>query len=840
MHQYGLNVKNITALGLFLLLTGRASAVEFNTDILDANDKKNIDFSRFSREGYILPGNYQMQVKLNGENLGNDIAVPFYVRAGKNTPTGKDGEMPEACLSPLLLDKLGLTEAALKKVGTWHQGACADFSALKGVELKGDIGSNTLNINMPQAWLEYSDASWLPPSRWDNGIPGLLLDYNANANVTKTRGDGQQQNASISGTVGGNAGAWRLRADYQGSYAHTTGKSGSSQQTFDFTRVYLYRPLPSLRSVLTLGENYVNSNLFDSWRYTGASLASDERMLPPKLRGYAPEIIGVAKTNARVTVTQQGRVVYDSTVPAGPFRIQDLDSAMRGQLDVKVTEQNGDVQTFSVSTASVPYLTRPGQIRYQLVSGRPSTWDHHVEGPMFASGEASWGISNNWSLYGGSTLSDDYQALALGVGRDLEQFGTVAVDVTQSLANLPGQDDRRGKSWRVSYSKRFDEANTDVTFAGYRFSERDYMSMQQYLDARYRGNDSNRQKERYQINLNKRFDELLLPVSLGLNYQYQTYWDQGYTSQYGVNVGTWFDVPSWNVRNVSLTLTATRSQYQGRDDDAVNLMVSVPLGTGTVSYNGSYGQDRYGQRVGYYDRVNDLDSYNVSAGLEQGAGRSARSQFSGMYTHNGELAVVNANAALAEGSYSSFGLSANGGLTVTGKGAALHAGGYNGSTRLMVDTDGVSGVPVDGGRVVTNKWGIGVLTNVNSYYRTTARVDVNKMADDVEATQGVVETALTDGAIGYRRFDVLKGERLFAVLRLADGTFPPFGASVRDVKGRELGIVSDAGLAWLSGVAPNAALNVAWDGRDRCQVQVPAKLNSQQQLLLPCTTVGKP
>ncbi|AXX20528.1 fimbria/pilus outer membrane usher protein [Serratia marcescens] len=838
MNQRELRLNKITILiGLVILFSGRATAVEFNTDVLDTDDKKNIDFSRFSREGYILPGTYQMQVKLNGESLGNDIAVPFYVRPGQTSSADKSEAMPEACLSPIWLDKLGLTEEALKKVGTWHQGGCADFTALKGTELKADIGSNALNINMPQAWLEYSDASWLPPSRWDNGIPGILLDYNANGNVTKTRGSDQQQNAAVSGTVGGNAGAWRLRADYQGSYANTTGQNGSSQHTFDFTRVYLYRPLPSLQAKLTLGEDYVSSNIFDSWRYTGASLASDDNMLPPKLRGYAPEIIGVAKTNARVTVTQQGRVVYDSTVPAGPFRIQNLDSAVRGQLDVKVTEQNGDVQTFSVSTASVPYLTRPGQVRYQLVTGRPSTWGHDIEGPVFANGEASWGISNSWSLYGGSTLSDDYQALALGVGRDLFAFGTVALDVTQSLAKFPDQDNRQGKSWRVSYSKRFDEANTDVTFAGYRFSERDYLSMQQYLDVRYHDNDSGQQKERYQISLNKRFDELSLPLSLGLNYQYQTYWDQGNTSQYGVNLGTWFDLPSLGARNVSLTLTANRNQYLGREDNVFNLMLSVPFGTGTASYSSTYSDDRFGQRVGYYGRVNQLDSYNLNAGLAQDSGQSSRSEFNGMYTHNGSLAVVNANVAVAERSYSSFGMSANGGLTLTGQGAALHAGGYNGGTRLMVDTDGIGGVPIDGGRVVTNDWGIGVLTNVNSYYRTTARVDVNKMADDMEATQGVVETALTEGAIGYRRFEVLKGERLFAVLRLADGTYPPFGASVRDAKGRELGLVADSGLTWLSGVTPNAALDVAWDGRSRCQTQVPAQLNSQQQLLLPCTAV---
>ncbi|EOL9403852.1 FimD/PapC N-terminal domain-containing protein, partial [Escherichia coli] len=34
--------------------------VYFNTDVLDAADRQNIDFSRFSRAGYIMPGQYQM------------------------------------------------------------------------------------------------------------------------------------------------------------------------------------------------------------------------------------------------------------------------------------------------------------------------------------------------------------------------------------------------------------------------------------------------------------------------------------------------------------------------------------------------------------------------------------------------------------------------------------------------------------------------------------------------------------------------------------------------------------------------------------------------------------
>ncbi|EAM6659642.1 fimbria/pilus outer membrane usher protein [Salmonella enterica] len=814
-------------------LPWQVSAVEFNTDIVDANDKRNIDFSGFSRAGYVMPGTYPMQIRLNGEGLGNEIPVTFMVRPG-----GDAQSLPEACLSPEVVDGMGLTESAQQKLGTWRDGTCADFSALPGVMLKPDLAKGALNISIPQAWLEYSDSSWLPPSRWDNGIPGVLLDYNASATVSKSKGQSQTQNAAINGTAGANAGAWRLRADYQGNYTRQTGNGQGAQQNMDLTRIYLYRPLPQIRARLTIGENYVNSTLFDSWRYTGGVLESDENMLPPNQRGYAPEIIGVAKTNARVVVTQQGRVLYDSTVPAGPFNIRSLNNATRGQLDVKVTEQNGEEQNFSVTTASVPYLTRPGHVRYQMIVGRPSTWEHRLQGPEFVAGDASWGISNAWSLYGGGTLSKDYQSVALGIGRDLLAFGTIALDVTQTFSSLKDshlQDkrDRQGKSWRVSYSKRFDEANADVTFAGYRFSEQDFMSMQQYLDAQYQGQIYDRQKERYQVNLRKSFDDIGVPLSVGLNYEHQTYWDRGDTEQYGVNTGTWFDLPSLGLRNASLSLTAARSQYHGRNEDNINLYLSVPMGSGTTSFSSGYAGGRYNQRIGYYDRVNNLDSYSLSAGVEHGNNQTGNQSFSGMYSHNGDLAQGSANVAV-DRRYTSAGINLSGGLTATAQGAALHAGGYNGGTRLMVDTDGIGGVPVDGGRTVTNPWGIGVMSSVSSYYRTTARVDVNRLPDNMEAAQGVVDVALTEGAIGYRRITVLKGEKLFAVLRLTDGTFPPFGASVRNSKGRELGIVSESGLAWLSGVNAGEALDVAWDGRPQCRVHIPERL-TDQQLLLPCT-----
>lgn len=826
MSQQRFIISRIASSILAVLMSWEANAVEFNTDVLDVEDRANIDFSRFSQAGYIMPGVYHMSLSINGESVGYEADIPFYPREDAPSADTAAAAQPEACLPHTVIDRLGLTEKAAAQLGSWRNGQCVDFNTLPGVALTPKIGNAMLSINVPQALLEYTDASWLPPSRWDHGLPGFLLDYNLTSTFTSSRNSGRQQTLSANGTLGMNLGAWRLRGDYQGRFSHYS-SGQKSRRSLDFSRVYLYRPIPSLSSTLTIGENYVNSPMFDSWRYAGVAMASDERMLPPRLRGYAPEIIGIAKTNAKVTVTQQDRVIYETTVAAGPFRIQNLDSAIRGTLDVKVTEQNGEEHTFSLSTAAVPYLTRPGQLRYQAIVGRPTTWDHDLEGPIFASGEASWGLSNIWTLYGGSTLSADYQALALGSGRDLFGLGTVAVDVTQSVAKVRDNSKKQGKSWRLSYSKFFDEMKADVTFAGYRFSEKNYLSMQQFLDRRYRGYDHNHQKERYQINVNKSFDK----ISLGLNYQHQTYWDRGSTRQFGGNIGTTFDLPALNIRTASLTATAMRSQYRGQEENMFNLMLSLPMGSGTASYNSSYSDGRYGHRIGYYGRLG-LDSYNINTGVDHGGDQKSRAQVSGMYTHNGARSKLSVNGAIDGDQYRSLGISATGGITATPRGVAMHAGGYNGSTRLMVDTDGISGVPINGGRVVSNAWGIGVVTDVNSYYRTTTRIDLNTIADDVEAKTSVVETALTDGAIGYQRFVLMQGSKAFATFRLANGSTPPFGAVVRNSKNQEVGIVGDAGVAWLSGIAPNETLRVIWNGV-QCQAALPSAIN-EQNLLLPC------
>lgn len=823
----GNTLKACALLVLIFSVSGHAWAedVQFNTDVLDVADRAKIDLGQFARAGYLMPGDYELTLRINDTELPEQT-ISFFVP--DDDPKGS-----APCLTSDIVKMLGLKEKAADSLKWWHNGQCLSLGSLSGMEAHPDLGTGSLYLNIPQAYLEYANEFWDPPSRWDNGVPGLLFDYSLNGTASRQQAGGQQTSASGNGVAGLNLGAWRLRADWQALYDRSSGKTGSrTQQSWTWDRYYLYRAVTSLRAKLILGENTLPSSMFDSFDFTGASLTSDDGQLPPNLRGYAPEVTGIAKTNAKVTISQQGHVLYETTVAAGPFRIQDLDDTVSGALDIKVQEQDGSIRTWQINTANIPYLTRPGTVRYKISAGKPSDEAHHLTDARFVSAELSDGISNGWSLFGGGMFAGDYNALALGIGRDLLAFGAISADVTESQASLPGRETTKGGSYRLSYSKRFDEYDSQVTFAGYRFSERGFMTMSQYLNARYHSvPTSGQSKELYTISLNKEFREENL--SAYLNYSHQTYWNRPANDTWSASLSTYFDAGSFH--NVSLGLSASRTQYNGMNDDGLYLTLSLPWGNrGSISYGGQFSDGEASHSVSLNSSIDDNNSYSMRVGVDAQGEHTG----SGYFTHEGSLTELSANASVQDSQYSALGLSLQGGLTATQHGVALHRASTMGGTRLMVDTGGISGVPVHGygGDVRSNVLGKAVITDISSYYRSTVDIDLDTLPDNVEAIHSTVQDTLTEGAIGYRKFGLLAGEKAMAVIRLSDGSAPPFGAVVTNEDSLQVGIVGENGDTWLTGLQPGKSLRVSWGEKHQCPVRLPASLEIKagEKLLLPC------
>lgn len=780
-----------------------AADIQFNTDVLDLSDRTNFDLSQFSRSGFILPGVYPMNVQLNAQNLPEQ-RVAFI--APDNDPKGS-----EACLPLDVVEQFGLKEENLSKLSWWKNGQCLDISSLPGMEVSGDLSTSTLHISLPQAYLQYTAQNWDLPSRWEEGVPGVMMDYNITGQSIHQDDSRAQNGFSGNGTIGANAGPWRLRADWQGRFDED---NTQRTQSLEWSRFYAYRALPAIQARLMLGENYLYSDLFDSFRFTGAALNSDDSQLPPNLRGYAPEVVGVAKTNAKVIISQQGRILYEALVAAGPFRIQDLNDAVSGTMDVRIEEQDGSVSTFKVDSASVPYLTRPGSVRYKLAAGRPSDLHDGQNGDVFGTGEFSWGVSNGWSLYGGAITDNNYQAFSLGVGRDLLAFGAISLDATRAQTDLRDQT-LKGASYRLSYSKNFVEYDSQVTFAGYRFSQKDFLSMSEYLDARNYGGPVGNNKSLYTATFNKQFRDAGLSVFL--NYSNQSYWDRSDTERWNLSVARYFNVGT--IKNISVSLNMFRTQEREEaNNDGIYLSVTLPLGrTGSFSTGINRSQDKNTYSARYSDRLNERTNYQVTA---------SDSSVGGYLSHVGDRADIDVSAGLEENNYSSLSFSARGGATATAHGAALHRSNSIGGTRLMVDTLGVPNVPVRGygSSTRTNMYGKAVISDINSYYRTAASVDLENLPNNVEATQSVTQLTLTEGAIGYRSLDVIAGEKAMAVLHLPDGKSPPFGATVKNTRQQDTGIVNDGGSVYLSGIQPGGQMIVSWGGNEHCTITLPEVL----------------
>lgn len=131
-----------------------ARVVEFNTHLLDTDNRKNVDLSAYSREGYIAPGEYLLDIILNGKTIREQQVVNFYLNSDKSNSY--------ACLTPSLIDLMALKNEVKDNLSFYPGTQCVYFTASdRNVVYSPD--SQTLSVTVPQADLLYQDDEWSPP-----------------------------------------------------------------------------------------------------------------------------------------------------------------------------------------------------------------------------------------------------------------------------------------------------------------------------------------------------------------------------------------------------------------------------------------------------------------------------------------------------------------------------------------------------------------------------------------------------------------------------------------------------------------------------------------------------
>lgn len=801
-----------------LLFTLSASATEFNLNVLDKSMRDSVDISLLKDKPSVLPGNYFVLITVNKNQISSGRLITWKKQGSEVLP----------CIPVDLADTFGLKDEIYRSLPV--ENGCVNFHAHPEITFTLDLAQQQLNIAIPQAWVAWKANGWMPPATWNDGVAGLLLDYNLFASTYRPHDGGHSENLNAYGTSGLNMGAWRLRSDYQLSQTHS---EDSTENTHNISRTYLFRPLSAIGAKLTLGETDLSSDIFDGFSYTGMSLVSDDRMLPWELRGYAPQISGVAQTNATVAVKHEGRIIYQTKVAPGPFMISDLNQSVQGTLDVEVTEEDGRVNTFQVSAASTPFLTRKGQVRYKVTSGRMRPdLSHSTINDTFISSEASWGILSNTSLYGGLLAAgSDYRSAALGIGQNMLWLGAISFDVTHAVSRFDSGEEEKGSSYRLNYSKRFDATDSQVSLAAYRFSERTFHSYANFVE--HQLDDENTQDEKQTISLSFNQPIEALNMNLYASALRQQWWDGDASTSASISAGFNVDIGEW--KGVSLTTTFSTTHYEESDNDnQVYVSISVPFGFAQrLSYDMRNG-DNTTHTASWYDASDAQNTWGVSAGAASDRPDNG-AQFRGNYQHRSSAGDLQLSGSYAASDYSSASASWSGSFTATRHGAALHRRSMGNEPRLMVSTDGIGDIPVQGDLNTTNRFGYAVVPMISSYQPTTVAVNLDALPDGVTVTENTLRETWTEGAIGYKPLASRAGMDINAIIRTADGKYPPLGAVVLADDGKsDVGMLSEEGHVWLSGVNEGQQFSVQW-GNLSCRITLPDTLTPlPRQLILPC------
>ena len=814
---------------LFILLTSQAFSAQaefyFNPRFLSDDPTAVADLSGFENGQEIPPGTYRVDIYLNdGYMTTRDVTFD----------AGDKGKGLLPCLTRGQLASMGLSTSSIAGLGELPADSCVPLlEMIEDMTIRFDVAQQRLYLTIPQAFMGNRARGSIPPELWDDGINALLLNYNFTGNTVHNDIGGSSNYAYLNLQSGLNLGAWRLRDNTTWSYSSG---SANNENQWQHINTWLERDVTPLRSRLTLGDSYTNGDIFDGINFRGAQLASDDNMLPDSQKGFAPVIHGIARGTAQVSIKQNGYEIYQSTVPPGPFTINDLYAAGNsGDLQVTIKEADGSSQVFTVPYSSVPVLQREGYSRYTVTAGEYRSGNNQQEKPKFFQGTLLQGLPAGWTLYGGTQLADRYHAFNLGVGKNMGELGALSLDVTQANATLPDDSDHQGQSVRFLYNKSLTDTGTNIQLVGYRYSTHGYFSFADTTYSRMSGYNVATQDgvievkptftDYYNLAYNKRgkiqasiTQQLGRTATLYMNGSHQTYWGTGKADQQlqaGLNAA--IDDINW-----TLSYSLTKNAWQQGRDQMLAVNVNIPFSHwlrsdsksawrhASASY--SMSNDLNGRTTslaGLYGTLledNNL-SYSIQTGYAGGGeGNSGGTGYAAL-NYRGGYGNANVGYSRSDGiKQLYYGLS--GGVLAHADGVTLSQ--PMNDTVVLIKAPGADNVKVENQTGVQTDWrGYAVLPYATEYRENRVALDTNSLADNVDLDDAVVSVVPTHGAIARAEFKAHVGLKLLMSL-IYNGKPVPFGALVTPAGSQGSSIVADNGQVYLSGMPLAGKVLAKW------------------------------
>lgn len=831
---------------LLLKFSPTLAEEQFNTSFIHGDASS---VAALSASDDILPGSYPFDIYVNAERVDHKD-----VEFRKTDPA----KPIQVCIP--VKDYLAYGIELQKLSG--DPADCFDLPAhLQGASVTYDAAIQKVDISVPQIFMIPTPKGAISSRLYDDGINAAFINYNFSGSKNRTKNSGDSDYLYTSTQNGLNLGRWRLRnnSNWQ--------KQSEGPGKLTSVATWAETDIVPWRSRVQVGQRSTSNAVFDSFQFRGVQLFSVPEILPDSLRGYAPVVRGVARSNARVEIRQNGYTVYSTNVAPGPFELSDIyPSTLSGNLAVTVFEADGSKQNFIVPFSSISNMLRAGIWEYALTAGKYQDGSGNSYQPRFIQGTVSRGMGGDYTPYGGLLVADHYRSAVLGVGKSLGMFGAASFDTAWSDTELASGDRKQGASFRFLYSKSLNAMGTELQIAGYRYSTSGYYDFSDavterasYENGQYRNeyDDTtassdgmpswanttknyyysdryNNKRQRVELTVSQH----LGPVSLYSTLTNQTYWGSGNrdrTLQVGLN-SMYKDV------SYGLFVQDSRSNY-GQKDRTMNLTLSVPFTVFgqkpvTASLNMAHSKqsgDSYSTGMGGSLLDDNRLNYYLQTGHAENGGQTTMADVGYM----GSMGNAQVGYSWNE-NYSQSSLNLSGGVLAHRGGVTLSQPMQN--TIVLVEARDAKGVRLENQPgVAVDRFGYAVMTSATAYRHNRVALNTEDIGAGLDIPLAARDVVPTYGAISRVTFETRTGQSLLLHLKIAEGNYPAIGATVFNDAGANIGTVGTTGTAYVSGVSEHQHLQVKWGegAGSACEVVLPGfkDLNAAgyQELSLACT-----
>lgn len=720
-----------------------------------------------------VPGRYLVDLSVNGKNIGKQIL----------DVTHEDSD--ELCLTDAWLMKAGINISANYFRDVYNATRqCYVLSRDPSVTVDFDVTTQSLSLSVPQKGL-----TKVPENvDWEYGTEALRVNYNANAYTG-------QNNSTVfsSADIKSNIGRWVVSS----SSTASTGIHDENDASINMFTAS--RAIRTLNADLVAGKTSTGDSLLGSTGTYGVSLSKNNSMKPGNL-GYAPVFSGIAKGPSRVTLTQNGRMLYSEMLPTGPFSITDVALYSSGDVTMKILGEDGseDVQVFPLSVMTGQLS--PGQDEFNVAAGIPDD-DSDLKGSVFA---ASYGYGlNDLTLRSSGVFNQDWYGGSAGIVLGLGLVGSVSADGAYATAKYR-DGSRNGNKLKLAWNKQLDATDTGLRIS-WSHQDEEYEDMSSFDPTELWGQESNglRIKDEWNAGINQQIGGLF---SLSVSGWQRSYYSRTVTSIYPDSSDNEKETGftgslNTQIKSVTLNLGVSGSQReQGENNWSASASVSVPFTLLDRKYSSStsVGSSKGGGisiTSGISSSLNDKFSYGVGGGRDDGGGTSSYLNAS----YSGDSAFLSGMMNNSSSGGTSGSVSANGSVLAMPETRSIVFSRTVSDTVALVRVKDTPGVKVTSGNDATDNDG-NLVVPLNSYDWNTVTIDASSLPLNMELPMTSVRVVPTNNAVVLMSFDAIKVRRYLLQVKQKNGEFVPGGSWARDSNNSPLGFVSNNGILMINTV----------------------------------------